>query len=83
MKLVFYGLKDNVEGEFVFFFQAKNEGINSTAVEKAISIISKEGAIEEAALIARDLKDNAIKKISENWKDSKAKDNIIELFDLM
>lgn len=65
------------------FMQAKNEGINSTAVEKAISIISKEGAIEEAALIARDLKDNAIKKISENWKDSKAKDNIIELFDLM
>ena len=33
MKLEMYGLKDNVEGEFIFFFQAKNEGIMKRAVE--------------------------------------------------
>ena len=36
MKLEIYGLKDNVEGEFIFFFQAKNEGIMKRAVEGAL-----------------------------------------------
>ena len=36
MKLEMYGLKDNVEGEFIFFFQAKNEGIMKRAVEGAL-----------------------------------------------
>lgn len=36
MKLNMYGLKDNVEGEFIFFFQAKNEGIMKRVVESAL-----------------------------------------------
>ena len=36
MLLEMYGLKDNVEGEFIFFFQAKNEGIMKRAVEGAL-----------------------------------------------
>lgn len=36
MKLEMYGLKDNVEGEFIFFFQAKNDGIMKRAVEGAL-----------------------------------------------
>lgn len=36
MKLELYGLKDNVEGEFIFFFQCKNEGIMKRVVESAL-----------------------------------------------
>lgn len=36
MKLEMYGLKDSVEGEFIFFFQAKNDGIMKRAVEGAL-----------------------------------------------
>lgn len=40
MKLEMYGLKDSVEGEFIFFFQAKNDGIMKRVVESAL--LSKE-----------------------------------------
>lgn len=40
MKLNMYGLKDNVEGEFIFFFQAKNDGIMKRAVKG--SLLTKE-----------------------------------------
>lgn len=36
MKLNIYGLKDNVEGEFIFFFQAKNDGLMVRAVKGAL-----------------------------------------------
>ena len=40
MKLFMYGVKDNVEGGFVFFFQAINEGIMKRMVKSAL--LSKE-----------------------------------------
>ena len=36
MKLNIYGLKDAVEGEFIFFFQAKNDGMMERAVKGAL-----------------------------------------------
>lgn len=36
MQLNIYGLKDSVEGEFIFFFEAKNDGIMKRAVEGAL-----------------------------------------------
>lgn len=36
MKLNLYGLKDNIEGEFIFFFQAKNDGLMLRAVKGAL-----------------------------------------------
>lgn len=36
MVINYYGLKDNVEGEFIFFFQAKNDGIMKRAVKGAL-----------------------------------------------
>lgn len=38
MKLNIYGLKDTVEGEFVFFFQAKNDGLMQRAVKGALLV---------------------------------------------
>ena len=36
MLLNMYGLKDAIEGEFIFFFQAKNDGIMERAVKGAL-----------------------------------------------
>ena len=36
MQVKMYGLKDNVEGEFIFFFQAKNDGLMRRAVKGAL-----------------------------------------------
>lgn len=38
MQLNIYGLKDNVEGEFIFFFQAKNDGIMERSVKGALLV---------------------------------------------
>ena len=40
MKLNIYGLKDDVAGEFVFFWQAQNEGMMKRAIKGAL--LSKE-----------------------------------------
>lgn len=40
MKLNMYGLKDCIEGEYIFFFQAKNDGIMKRAVKG--SLLTKE-----------------------------------------
>lgn len=36
MKLKFYGLKDDVTGEFIFFFQSQNEGTMKRVVKGAL-----------------------------------------------
>lgn len=56
MKLQMYALKDNVEGEFVFFFQAKNGGIMKRVVESAL--LDKNGNV-----FTSNMKDKAIYNI--------------------
>lgn len=41
MKLKFYGLKDDVTGEFIFFFQSQNEGTMKRVVKGAL--LDKQG----------------------------------------
>ncbi len=63
------------------FKQAQNEGIESSAVEKAINIISGSGAIEKARAIAKKLKDEALNSIKQTWNKSSGVENIISLFE--
>lgn len=58
MRLNFYGVKDNVEGGFVFFFQCQNEGIMKRVVKSAM--LSK-----EPNAFTTDLKDKAIYQLGE------------------
>lgn len=53
MKLNIYGLKDNVVGEFIFFFQQQNEGTLKRVLKGAL--LSK-----EPNCIQTDLKDKAV-----------------------
>ncbi len=75
--------KDDFEILMKCFKRAASEGINSSAVEKAISIISKDGAIEKAKETADRLQKQALKKIAETWKESPAVKNIASLFENM
>jgi len=64
------------------FTQARNEGIDSVAVEQAIELLSKSGAIEEAKKIGNDLieqKANELANLFDN-SDSKSAKLILELF---
>ena len=53
MDLICYGLKDNITGEFVFFFQSQNEGTMKRVVKSAL--LGKEPNV-----FTRDLKDKAV-----------------------
>lgn len=53
MKLNIYGLKDNVVGEFIFFFQQQNEGTLKRVLKGAL--LSK-----EPNCIQTDLKDKSV-----------------------
>lgn len=58
MRINMYGLKDNVEGEFVFFFQAKNDGMMKRAVKGSL-------LLKERNHFTDNLKDKAIYDLGE------------------
>lgn len=73
---------DDVEKLSKLFEQARNEGIESEAVEKTIAILSGSGSIEESKRIGNDLieeKANELANLFGNSQSEKAK-LILELF---
>lgn len=58
MKLLIYGLKDNVPGEFIFFFQAQNEGMMKRMVKS--SLMTK-----EQNAFTHNIKDKSIYELGE------------------
>lgn len=58
MNLNIYGLKDNVTGEFVFFFQQQNEGTMKRVVKSCL--LSKEPNV-----FTTDLKDKAVYELGQ------------------
>ena len=58
MNLNIYGLKDNVTGEFIFFFQQQNEGVMKRVVKSAL--LSK-----EPNCFTTDLKDKAVYELGQ------------------
>lgn len=67
------------------FEKARKEGIDSTAVEEAIEILTKSGAIEEARKIGNDLIEQKSKELAEIFgtSDYNSSKLILELFDAL
>ena len=65
---------------FDCFYKAKEEGINSAAVEKAISLMQSNNSIEKAKKEAQNLIYTACTSLHQLYKDNKGADLIEELF---
>ncbi len=65
------------------FEKAGVEGINSPAVEQAISLLKESGAVQQASEYGKNLAENCIKTIRKRWNGNSAADLIAGLFEAM